>query len=86
MQSTLRLRTAALAALSVLPLAGYAASGEAVASGYLFHHAGDAFALLCGGATKVAWQRRHAYTLMLAVRARAAAARGARYLAVEVSV
>ena len=28
MQSTLRLRTAALAALSVLPLAGYAASGN----------------------------------------------------------
>lgn len=65
--------------------AGYAASGEAVTSGYLFHHAGDSFALLCGGATKVAWQRRHAYTLMLAVRARAAAARGARHLAVEAS-
>ena len=33
MQSTLRLRTAALAALSVLPLAGYAASGNTFMNG-----------------------------------------------------
>lgn len=71
--------------LGILFYAGFAADGEAVTSGYMFHHPGDPIALLCGGTTKAAWRRQHAYTLMLAVRAQAAAARGARYLAVEAS-
>ncbi len=69
----------------VLFFAGFAPDGEGVTSGYMFHHPGDPFALLCGGGTKTAWRQQHAYTLMLMVRAQAAAARGARYLAVEAS-
>ncbi len=71
--------------LGVLFFAGFAPDGEGVTSGYMFHHPGDPFALLCGGGTKARWRRQHAYTLMLTVRAQAAAARGARYLAVEAS-
>ena len=56
-----------------------------VSSGYMFHHPGDDIALLCGGTTKAAWRRQHAYTRMLAVRAQAALERGAKYLAVEAS-
>jgi len=69
----------------ILFYAGFAPDGEAVTSGYMFHHPGDPYALLCGGTTKALWRRQHAYTLMLTVRAQAAAARGARYLAVEAS-
>ncbi len=65
--------------------AGFAANDSPVTSGYLYHHPGQPFALLCGGTTKAAWRRRHAYTRMLAARARAAALRSARYLAVEAS-
>ena len=56
-----------------------------VTSGYMFHAPGAPFALLCGGTTKAAWRRQHAYTRMLAVRAQAALERGASYLAVEAS-
>ncbi len=69
----------------VLFYAGFTANDEPVTSGYMFHHAGDAFALLCGGTTKAAWRRQHAYTRMLTIRAHAARERGARYLAVEAS-
>lgn len=69
----------------ILFYAGFAPDGEAVTSGYMFHHPGDPIALLCGGTTKAAWRRQHAYTLMLAVRAQAAAKRGASHLAVEAS-
>ncbi|MBL8309560.1 MAG: hypothetical protein JNL19_03960 [Burkholderiales bacterium] len=69
----------------VVFFAGFTPTGEGVTSGYMFHHPGDPFALLCGGGTKVAWRQQHAYTLMLSVRAQAAATRGARYLAVEAS-
>ena len=65
--------------------AGFAADGNPVTSGYMFHYPGDPYALLCGGTTKTAWRRQHAYTSMLAVRAKAAAARDAKYLAVEAS-
>ena len=56
-----------------------------VTSGYMFHAPGAPFALLCGGTTKAAWRRQHAYTRMLAVRAEAALERGTTYLAVEAS-
>ncbi|MEO7256093.1 MAG: hypothetical protein ABIZ64_17845 [Casimicrobium sp.] len=56
-----------------------------VTSGYMFHAPGAPFALLCGGTTKAAWRRQHAYTGMLTVRAHAALERGAQYLAVEAS-
>ena len=56
-----------------------------VTSGYMFHATGAPFALLCGGTTKAAWRRKHAYTRMLAVRAHAALQRSAKYLAVEAS-
>lgn len=56
-----------------------------VTSGYMFHALGAPFALLCGGTTKAAWRRQHAYTRMLTVRAQAALERGAHYLAVEAS-
>ena len=70
--------------------AGFAGSSEfgsdnPVTSGYMFHAPGAPFALLCGGTTKAAWRRQHAYTRMLAVRAQAALERGASYLAVEAS-
>lgn len=69
----------------VLFYAGFTGNDEPVTSGYMFHHPGDAIALLCGGTTKAAWRRQHAYTRMLAIRAHAALERGARYLAVEAS-
>jgi hypothetical protein len=69
----------------ILFYAGFAVNDEPVTSGYMFHHPGDAFALLCGGTTKAAWRRQHAYTRMLAIRAHAALERGASYLAVEAS-
>lgn len=65
--------------------AGFAENDNPVSSGSLFHHPGNPYALLCGGTTKTAWRRQHAYTSMLAVRAHASAARGVRYLAVEAS-
>ncbi|MEQ1594132.1 MAG: hypothetical protein ABL985_03465 [Casimicrobium sp.] len=68
--------------------AGFAGEGveaEPMTSGYMFHHPGAPFALLCGGTTKAKWRRQHAYTAMLAARTRAALERGARYLAVEAS-
>lgn len=69
----------------ILFYAGFATSNNPVTSGYMFHHPGAAVALLCGGTTKAAWRRQHAYTRMLAVRAHAALRRGAQYLAVEAS-
>ncbi len=56
-----------------------------VTSGYMFHAPGAPFAMLCGGTTKAAWRRQHAYTGMLTVRAQAALERRAQYLAVEAS-
>ncbi len=64
--------------------AGFNAS-EPVTSGYMFHHPGDPIVLLCGGATIEAWRRHGVYKAMLATRAKAAKARGARYLSVEAS-
>lgn len=58
---------------------------DPVTSGYMFHHPGSPYALLCGGTTKAAWRRQHAYTRMLRVRAQTALERGVRYLAVEAS-
>lgn len=69
----------------ILFYAGFAANDDPVTSGYMFHHPGDAIALLCGGTTKAAWRRQHAYTRMLSIRAQAALERGASYLAVEAS-
>ncbi len=69
----------------VLFYAGFTFNDEPVTSGYMFHHPGNAIALLCGGTTKAPWRRQHAYTRMLAVRAQAALERGASYLAVEAS-
>ena len=51
----------------------------------MFHAPQAPFALLCGGATKAAWRNRHAYSEMLAARAKCAQQRGAAYLAVEAS-
>ncbi len=68
--------------------AGFAGNGveaEPVTSGYMFHHPGAPFALLCGGTTKAKWRRQHAYTAMLAARTRSALGRGASFLAVEAS-
>jgi hypothetical protein len=64
---------------------GTSVDTEPVTSGYMFHHPGTPFALLCGGTTKAKWRRQHAYTAMLAARTRCALARGAKYLAVEAS-
>lgn len=64
---------------------GHAADAEPVTSGYMFHHPGAPYALLCGGTTKSKWWRQHAYTAMLTARAIRAQQRGARYLAVEAS-
>jgi len=69
----------------VVYFAGFAPDGEPVTAGYMFHHPGDPIALLCGGTTKAAWRRRHAYSAMIAARADAAAARGVQFLAVEAS-
>lgn len=65
--------------------AGFSATNEPVSSGYMFHAPQAPFALLCGGATKAAWRNRHAYSTMLAARAKCAQQRGAAYLAVEAS-
>ena len=67
--------------------AGFAGLGgdNPVTSGYMFHAPGAPFALLCGGTTKAAWRRQHAYTRMLTIRTQAALERGASYLAVEAS-
>lgn len=69
----------------VVFFAGFADDHEPVSAGYLFHHPGHPIGLLCGGSTKVAWRRQHAYTSMLAARAGCALERGAAYLAVEAS-
>ncbi len=65
--------------------AGFANGNEPVTSGYMFHHPGARYALLCGGTTKPKWRRQHAYTAMLKARTRSALARGAHFLAVEAS-
>lgn len=67
----------------VVFFAGFAEDDTPVTSGYLFHHPGQPIGLLCGGSTKAAWRRQHAYTAMLAARAHAAVARGVKYLATE---
>ena len=63
--------------------AGFAEDDNPVTSGYLFHHPGQLIGLLCGGSTKSAWRRQHAYTGMLAARAHAARERGIKFLATE---
>lgn len=65
--------------------AGFTAGDEPVSSGYMFHAPGAPYALLCGGTTKAAWRRQHAYSSLLRARALRAQARGASYLAVEAS-
>lgn len=69
----------------VVFFAGFATGDEPVSSGYMFHAPDAPYALLCGGTTKAAWRRRHAYTSLLQARAQRAKARGASYLAVEAS-
>lgn len=67
----------------VVFFAGFAEGNNPVSSGYLFHHPGQEIGLLCGGSTKTAWRRQHAYTAMLAARANAARDRGIKFLATE---
>ena len=67
----------------VIFFAGFAEDGNPVSSGYLFHHPGQPIGLLCGGSTKAAWRRQHAYTAMLAARTHAARERGIKFLATE---
>lgn len=69
----------------IVLFAGFANSDEPVSTGYLFHHPGHKFALLCGGTTKTKWRGQHAYTSTLVARANAAKARGVEFLAVEAS-
>lgn len=69
----------------VVFFAGFTATDEPISSGYMFHAPGAPYALLCGGTTKAAWRRQHAYTRLLKARAIRAQERGASYLAVEAS-
>jgi hypothetical protein len=69
----------------IVLFAGFADGNVPVATGYLFHHPGDIFALLCGGTTKTKWRGQRAYTSTLNARASIAKARGVEYLAVEAS-
>jgi GNAT superfamily N-acetyltransferase len=59
--------------------------GLAVASGYTFHNALAPMALLCGGATIPAYQRRGAYRALLARRVEAAREDGVHTLCVDAS-
>jgi hypothetical protein len=56
-----------------------------VATGYLIHPPQSPMALLCGGTTRVAYQRRGLYHALVAVRARAALAAGVQTLCVDAS-
>jgi hypothetical protein len=56
-----------------------------VATGYLVHSPGSPMALLCGGTTRAAYQRRGLYHALVAVRARAALAAGVETLCVDAS-
>lgn len=58
---------------------------EPVASAYLVHPPGIEFAMLCGGVTRRAWQRRGAYRALLHARALAADAAGVHTLCVDAS-
>jgi hypothetical protein len=58
---------------------------HAVASAYLVHPPGIDMALLCGGVTRRAWQRRGAYRALLHARACAALAAGVQTLCVDAS-
>ncbi len=69
----------------VVFFAGFAADDTPVTTGYLFHHPGHDFALLCGGTTQPQWRGQRAYTATLAARANAAKTRGVAFLAVEAS-
>jgi hypothetical protein len=69
----------------IVLFAGFAENDTPVTTGYLFHHPGHSFALLCGGTTKTKWRGQRAYTSTLIARANAAKARGVEYLAVEAS-
>jgi hypothetical protein len=69
----------------IVLFAGFAEGNVAVTTGYLFHHPGEIFALLCGGTTKTKWRGQRAYTSTLIARATVAKARGVEYLAVEAS-
>ena len=57
----------------------------AVSSGYLVHPPGYPMALLCGGVTRKAYQRRGTYHALVAARARAAVAAGVQTLCVDAS-
>jgi GNAT superfamily N-acetyltransferase len=59
--------------------------GQAMASAYLAHPPGFDMALLHGGVTRRAWQRRGAYRALLHARALAADAAGVRTLCVDAS-
>jgi hypothetical protein len=69
----------------IVLFAGFTENDMPVTTGYLFHHPGTPFALLCGGTTKTKWRGQRAYTSTLIARANAAKTRGVEYLAVEAS-
>jgi GNAT superfamily N-acetyltransferase len=61
------------------------AEDEVVCAAWIRFPAGTGFATLWGGSTLPAWRRRGIYRSLVAVRARLAAERGARYLQVDAS-
>jgi hypothetical protein len=63
---------------------GYA-DGAPVSAAWIYFHPGTDFASMWGGSTIAAFRRRGYYTGLLAVRAREAVARGARFLTVDAS-
>jgi hypothetical protein len=69
----------------IVLFAGFAQNEEPITTGYMFHHPGHNFALLCGGTTKTKWRGQRAYTSTLVARANAAKARSVEFLAVEAS-
>jgi hypothetical protein len=70
---------------NVVFFAAFAPDDEPISSGYMFHHVGARFALLCGGTTKAAWRGQRVYTSLVAQRAKCAMDRGAEFLSVEAS-
>jgi GNAT superfamily N-acetyltransferase len=58
---------------------------QPIAAAYVIHPPGHSMALLCGGVTRKAWQRRGAYRALLHARATAALAAGADTLCVDAS-
>ncbi len=59
--------------------------GEAAATAWIYFHAGSQFASLWGGSTLARFRKQGLYSALLAVRAREARARGARFLTVDAS-